>query len=225
VRSAGDAAGAPPFIEGRCVVYARSTTITAQASRIDDGINYVNELMPTMSDIDGCVGMSLLVDRSSRRCIATTSWESESAMRASREEVIPIRERLIDTMGGEIGGVQEWEIAIFHRDHNAPDGAGARVTWARPRQGELDATVDVIKASLLPLLETQQGFCGYSLLIDRDAGLACGTASFDSMERLAATRDFAAQQRAKMAERTGVEIVDVLECELAVHHLRVPELV
>jgi quinol monooxygenase YgiN len=206
-------------------VYARSTTITAQASRIDDGIALVNELMPTMTDIEGCMGVSLLVDRSSRRCIATTSWESETAMRASSDRVRPIRQRLLDTLGEGTHEVREWEIAILHRDHASPDGAGARVTWGRPREGELDATVDVFRSMVLPLLETQPGFCSLSMLVDRPAGMMCGTVSFDSMASLEASRQFASEQRARLSERTGIEIVDVAECELAVHHLRVPELV
>jgi quinol monooxygenase YgiN len=206
-------------------VYARSTTITAQAGRIDDGIAVINELMPTMSDIEGWMGISLLVDRSSRRCIATTSWESESAMRASSQQVKPLRERLLESMGGGSPEIQEWEIALLHRDHNAPDGAGARVTWGRPRQGELDATADMIKTMVMPALESQAGFCSFSLLMNREAGLLCGTASFENMADLEASQDFAAQLRAKLSERTGTEIVDVAECELAVHHLRVPELV
>ena len=69
---------------------ARSTTIMAQPDRIDDGIALINdELMPMMTDIDGYMGVSLLVDRSSGRCIATTSWESDEAMRASSAQVQP----------------------------------------------------------------------------------------------------------------------------------------
>jgi hypothetical protein len=206
-------------------VYARSTTTTAQGGRIDDGIAVINELMPSMSDIEGWMGISMLVDRESRRCIATTSWESESAMRASIEQVKPLRERLVDSMGGGSPEIQEWEIAILHRDHNSPDGAAARVTWGRPRQGGMDATVDVIKTMVMPALESQNGFCSFSLLMNRDAGLLCGTVSFESMADLTATRDLAAQLRAKLSEQTGTEILDVMECELAVHHLRVPELV
>ena len=205
---------------------ARSTTIKAQPDRINDGITLINnELMSMMTDIDGYMGVSLLVDRSNGRCIATTSWESEEAMRASNEQLQPVRQRLLETLGGDDLEVQEWEIAIFHRDHESPAGACARVTWARPRAGQLDAAVDAFKTNVLPRLEDQDGFCSASMLINRESGVLCGTVSFDSMATVEGNRQFGAEQRDKMAEQTGIEFVDVIECELAVHHLRVPELV
>ena len=63
------------------------------------------------------------------------------------------------------------------------------------------------------------------MLINRETGMMCGTVSFDSMATVEGNRKFATEQRTKMTERMGTEFVDVLECELAVHHLRVPELV
>ena len=75
-------------------MYARSTTIQAQPSSIDAAFAHMRDsVMPALEGIDGCVGLSLLVDRTSGRCIATTSWESEEAMRASEESVRPIRDR------------------------------------------------------------------------------------------------------------------------------------
>lgn len=207
-------------------MYARSTTMMAQPDRIDDGIRKVNdELMSMVTDIDGCMGLSLLVDRSTGRCIATSSWESEQAMRASNEQLMPIRQRLLDTLDGDGLEIQQWEIAILHRDHTAPAGACARVTWGRPPAGEIDTTVDAFKANVLPVMEKQSGFCSASMLVNRDAGMVCGTISFDSMSTLESTRELAADLRAKMTERTGIEFVDVMEFELAIHHLRVPELV
>ena len=205
---------------------ARSTTIMAQPDRIDDGIALVNdELMPMVTHIRVCLGLSLLVDRSSGRFIATSSWDSEDAMRASNEQLQPVRQRLLDTLGAADLEVQEWEIAILHRDHESPAGACARVTWARPRAGQLDAAVDAFKTNVLPRLEDQDGFFSASMLINRESGVLCGTVSFDSMATVEGNRQFGAEQRDKMAEQTGIEFVDVIECELAVHHLRVPELV
>jgi hypothetical protein len=205
---------------------ARSTTIMAQPDRIDDGIALVNnELMSMMTDIDGCMGLSMLVDRSTGRCIATSSWHSAEAMRASNQQLQPVRQRLLETLSGNGLEIQEWEIAILHRDHQSPAGACARVTWARPPAGQLDAAVDAFKTNVLPLLEGQAGFCSASMLINREIRMLCGTISFDSMATIEGNREFGAEQRAKMAEQTGVDFVDVIECELAVHHLRVPELV
>ena len=198
----------------------------AQPDRIDDGIALINnELMPMMTDIDGCMGLSMLVDRSTGRCIATSSWHSAEAMRASNPQLQPVRQRLLETLSGNGLEIQEWEIAILHRDHQSPAGACARVTWARPPAGQLDAAVDAFKTNVLPLLEGQPGFCSASMLINREIGMLCGTISFDSMAAIEGSREFAAEQRAKMAEQTGIDFVDVIECELAVHHLRVPELV
>ncbi|MGO9226286.1 MAG: hypothetical protein ACLP4K_22360, partial [Mycobacterium sp.] len=64
-------------------MYARSSTIQAQPSSIDAGIAHVRDtVMPALGGVDGYTGLSLLVDRSSGRCIATSAWQSEEAMRA-----------------------------------------------------------------------------------------------------------------------------------------------
>ena len=63
-------------------MYARSTTIQAQPSSIDAGIAHVRDVvMPALQEVDGCVGVSLLVDRGSGRCIATSLGERSSDAR------------------------------------------------------------------------------------------------------------------------------------------------
>ena len=109
-RWTGGAIGALPRTQRGWIVYARSTTIQAQPSSIDAGIAHVrDEVMPALQAMDGCIGMSLLVDRESGRCIATSAWETEEAMRASAELVRPLRDRAAETFGGT-GRVEEWEI-------------------------------------------------------------------------------------------------------------------
>ena len=71
----GGAAGASPQEKRGWTVYARSTTIQAQPSSIDDGIAFVrSEVMPALTAMDGYIGLSLLVDRESGQCIATSAW-------------------------------------------------------------------------------------------------------------------------------------------------------
>jgi heme-degrading monooxygenase HmoA len=205
-------------------VYARSTTIQAQPSSIDAGIAYVrDEVMPAVMELDGCVGISLLVDRESGRCITTTAWETEQAMRASEDRVAAVRTRAEQAFGGR-ATVEMWEIAVLHRDHRSGDGACVRATWVRAGPNRMDQAIEFYKTSVLPRVEDLEGFCSASLLVDRESGRAVSSVTFDSREAMERNRDQAAELKKSSMQEAGVEELDEGEFELALAHLRVPEL-
>jgi heme-degrading monooxygenase HmoA len=205
-------------------VYARSTTIQAQPSSIDAGVAHLrDEVMPALQGIDGCVGVSLLVDRESGRCIATSAWDTEEAMRASADRIQPIRDRAAEMFGGS-PTVEEWEIAALHRDHRSHDGACVRATWVTSDPARIDQNVEFYKTSVLPELENLDGFCSASLMIDRESGRSVATTSFDSREAMERNRDQSTALKNAKIEEAGVEEADEREFELALAHLRAPEL-
>jgi heme-degrading monooxygenase HmoA len=205
-------------------VYARSTTIDAQPEAIDAGIAYVcDEVMPAVEGMDGCIGMSLLVDRESGRCIATTAWQTEEAMRASANQVAPLRDRAAESFRGS-ASVAMWEIASVHRDHRSAEGACVRATWLKVPNGQMDRSVEFYRDSVLPALQDLEGFCSASLLIDRSSGRAVSSVTFDSAGAMDRNREQARSLRAARLRELGSDQIDVGEFELAVAHLRVPEL-
>ena len=203
-------------------MYARSTTMRVRPEVVDDLTFFIrDDVMPTVTRMDGCVGLSLVIDRDGR-CIATSAWETAEAMHASAERVAGLRERAT-VMFGVTPEVQEWEIAVLHRAHR--DGACARVTWTRTDPANLNRVIDAYRESLMPWWEQTDGFCSNSLLIDRRDGRCVGAVVFDSREAMTRTRDQFTTLREEFAQRMGVEVVEVAEFDLALAHLRVPETV
>ena len=206
-------------------MYARTTTVRVGPQHVDDLVAVArDELMPMVTQLDGSVGLSLLVDRDSGRCITTSAWETEEAMHASAESVRESRERVAERFG-TTPEVQEWEIAVLHRAHRVGDGACARVTWTRTDPGNLDAVIDAYRESLMPWWEQSDGFCSNSLLIDRRDGRCASAVVFESREAMAHTRDQFTTLREEFTRRLGMEILEVAEFDLALAHLRVPETV
>jgi hypothetical protein len=206
-------------------MYARSTTMRGSPKAVDDLIAHMrDEVMPKVTELDGCVGLSLLVDRDTGRCIATSAWETPEAMHASAEQVRALRDRAAERFGAT-PEVQEWEIAVLHRAHRVGDGACARVTWTRTGPANLDTVVDAYRDSLMPWWEETPGFCSNSLMIDRRDGRCAGAVVFDSREAMTHTRDQFTTLREEFAQRMAMEIVEVAEFDLALAHLRVPETV
>jgi hypothetical protein len=205
-------------------VYARSTTVQAQPSSIDAGIAHIRDtVMPALQDIEGCIGVSLLVDRESGRCIATSAWESEEAMRASAEAVRPIRDKAAEMFGGS-AQVEEWDIAVLHRDHRSSEGACVRVTWVKVSPDQVDRGIDFYKMTILPALEELEGFCSASLLVDRASGRAVASAIFDSVDARERNREQLDRLRATGSQEVAAEVLEECDFELALAHLRVPEM-
>jgi heme-degrading monooxygenase HmoA len=205
-------------------MYARSTTVHADPQRIDDGIAYVrDEVMPMVQSMPGCMGLSMLCDRDSGRCIVTTSWDSEESMSASREAVRASRERATEVMGGQFD-VQEWEITVLHRAHQAPEGACCRVTWTRGDRARMDDVTETFRTGLIPRLDDIPGFCSVSMMGDRQTGTGVLTATYDDRASLDRSAEAVQGMREQFTQQMGLEITDVAEFELAIHHLRVPEM-
>ncbi len=227
VGPSGDATGAPAT-SGRCGgMHARSTTIKADPDNLDAGIAFTrDEVMPAIQQIDGCIGLSMLTDRESGRCIVTTSWADADAMRAATEDVHPIR--LMQALGAQGLDIQEWEIAVLHRERPAGDGAGAQVTWARIPPNHLNELLDAYRHNLMPQLQDLMGFDSLSMLVDRRTGRTVSVTAFETCDALALFRRHAKHAkhlREQFAQAMGARITDIAEMDLAVAHLRVPETV
>jgi hypothetical protein len=178
--------------------------------------------MPAVQEMPGSIGLSLLVDRDTGRCIATSAWHDEESMRASEELVHPMRERLVASFGGE-PEVQEWEIAVLHRGHALHDHGAARVTWAQVPGGEMDGFVEAYRTSLMPRIQELPNFRSLSLLADRAGNRVVGTVTFHSRVALEAARDRTRMMREEFTGSVGARVLEVAEMDVALAHLRVPE--
>ncbi|GAB3316060.1 hypothetical protein GCM10027451_32360 [Geodermatophilus aquaeductus] len=206
-------------------MYARSTTVAGTPEKVDDGIAFVcDEVMPALTQMPGCAGLSMLTDRETGRCVVTSSWNDVEAMRASADRVRGLRDRAAEVLGGP-AEVQEWEIAVMHRRSEAPSGACTRVTWWRTDPARIDRVLDGYRDVLVPRMEDYPGFCSVSLMIDREGGRAASAVTFEDREDMDRGRVHARATRDDFARSMKIEITDAAEFDLVLAHLRAPETV
>jgi quinol monooxygenase YgiN len=206
-------------------MYARSTTTRGNPQMIDDAIAYLrDEVMPAVTAMDGCIGLSMMCDRDSGRCIATSAWDSEEAMHNSESGMHDMRMRYAQTMGSE-PEVQEWEIAVLHRKHTAPEGAACRVLWSRGDPATADNVLETFRMAMLPKMEELPGFCSVSLLVNRETGVATTATVYESRDSMNRATEMAKPMREEFMRQMGGEITEIAEFDLVLAHLRVPETV
>ena len=206
-------------------MYARTTTLKSNTESIDAGIaNVRDNVMPELEGIDGYIGLSLLIDRSSGRCIVTTAWKTEEAMRASEEAVREIRQRAAEQFGGGEPDIAEWEIAVLHRNHESREGACVRATWVKVEPDQIERGIDIFKMGVLPALNDHEGLCSVSLLVDRATGRGVSSVAYDSVEALQRNMSKIEELRSASTREASAEVLDECNFELAIAHLHVPEM-
>jgi hypothetical protein len=87
-----------------------------------------------------------------------------------------------------------------------------------------DRIVDIYRTTLLPQIREFEGFCSASFMVNRSTGYAVSSVTFDSYDAMRRTRNLAAVVREQDTRSSSAEVVEVGEYELALAHLRVPEL-
>jgi heme-degrading monooxygenase HmoA len=206
-------------------MYARTNTVRTNPQTIDEGIaNVRDEVMPLVTGMDGCTGLSMLADRNSGRCIITTGWRTEESMHASEEGVRASRERAAQIFG-EMPTVAEWEIAVMHRMHETGDGARTRVLWGHTQPGHLDDLLGTFRMTIMPRMEELPGFASCNMMVDRGTGGMALAITYDSADAMRQADDRAAALRSESKAAMGWEIDEMAEFDLVLAHLRVPETV
>ena len=206
-------------------MYARSSSVLGNPQAIDRATTYLRDkVMPAVMGLDGYVGLSMLADRDSGRCIATTSWRDEAAMHDSEGPLHQLRSRYGEILGGR-AEVQEWEIAVVHRTRPSPEGACARVIWSRRDPRNEDRALDVFRLAVIPRLQELPGFCSVSMLVDRETARAVSSTVYESRDAMERASEHALPLRQEFVRSMGGEITDVAEFDLVLAHLRVPETV
>jgi hypothetical protein len=207
-------------------MHVRSTTVMGDPASIEDGVAFLREkVMQTLQTTKGCLGLSMLADRQSGRCIASTAWETAEAMKATEHQLQASRSAFALAVGGDRPEVQAWEIALVHREHPAGDGAGAQVAWARIQPNHVDDLIAAYRENLMPKLSELPQFCSLSFLVDRRNGRTVSVTCFEDAEALSRVRKEARSMRQQFAQAMAAQIVDVAEMELSLAHLGVPETV
>jgi len=182
--------------------------------------------MPALEGIDGCVGLSLLVDPNVRplHCYQLLGIRGGRCAQARRP------------FGRFVTGPPSfWVVTGRSRNGRSlpciASTARVRAPGSEPRgvkvgPDQIDRGIDFYKMTILPALEELEGFCSASLLVDRASGRAWprrpSTAS-KAMERNKDQLDTIRATGQPGSKRQRV--LDQCDFELAVAHLRVPEMV
>ena len=142
----------------------------------------------------------------------------------SREIVSGIRERAAERFGGT-PEVQEWEIALLHRMHEAPEGACCRVIWTQGDPARMDGIVEGFRMAVVPRVDDLPGFCSMSVLVDREGGRCVVASTYENRTSMERATDQAMAMREQFTRQMGMEVLEVEPFELVLAHLRVPETV
>lgn len=205
-------------------MYARTTTVRGAPHAVDDGIARIrDQVWPELRLRPGCIGLSMLADRDSGRCIITTAWTSDEPTHPASDSAGSLPDQAAEVLGGT-PEVSCWEIARVHRFRPSGEGACAQVTWGATRPEHLDRDLDVFTYSMTPELEDVPGFCSVSQLVDRAGGRSATAVSFVSRTAMTRAHRQIEAMRQEYAHMTGVDVLEVADFDLVLAHLRVPEM-
>jgi heme-degrading monooxygenase HmoA len=101
-------------------MHARVTTLEVPPDRMDATRHVREQVVPRLSQMEGFKGFVALGSRQRGKLQGVAFWESEEALRATDEAVVPIREGAAAASGGTVAGVEEFEVSVFEAPSAGP---------------------------------------------------------------------------------------------------------
>jgi heme-degrading monooxygenase HmoA len=91
---------------------------------MDDAKRHLQErVLPQLREMEGFKGFVALGSSQSGKLQGVAFWESEEALRATDEAVVPVREGVAEATGGTVVSVEEYEVFVNEAPSAGPLGA------------------------------------------------------------------------------------------------------
>ena len=91
----------------------------------------------------------------------------------------------------------------------------ARVSYIQAQADRIDDVVAQVESDVVPTLKGQDGFKGFTVLVDRDSGQVVGISFWESEDAMRASEEVADQSRREAADTAAAP-------EPRVHRFEVP---
>ena len=92
----------------------------------------------------------------------------------------------------------------------------ARQTTVQGDPSNLDSAIQRVRDDVLPALQSSDGFKGFTLMADREAGMLVGVSYFESREALEASEEAVRGPREETARSAGTSDIDVRFFEVVI---------
>jgi hypothetical protein len=106
-----------------------------------------------------------------------------------------------------------------------PEGAAARVISTRAPLGQADRSIDAFRSIIVPRVGDLAGFCSISFFVNRETGRCSIATVYEDRQTRSRSKGQAQAMREEFTQHMGMHVTDVTEYDVALSHLRVPELV
>lgn len=83
------------------------------------------------------------------------------------------------------------------------------ITFSGADPEKRDFAVETIKETVIPMLQTYDGFAGYLAFYDADNGKATGIILWDSKDAAEAAEETLVERRAQISSRIGLQVESV----------------
>ena len=104
-------------------MHTRVTTLEVPPDRMDEAKRHLQErVLPQLRQMEGFEGFVALGSSQSGKLQGVAFWESEEALRATDEAVVPVREGVAKATGGTVVSVEEYEVFVNEAPSAGPLG-------------------------------------------------------------------------------------------------------
>ena len=205
-------------------MFLRTTVVDAEPARVDLGTAFVRDrVQPLVGALDGSLGLTFAVHRPTGRTLISTLWRTKAAMAATRRLLASIREEAALVMAGAVTPAEEWEVAELFRARPARAGQATRTTRLAFDPRDAESLVEAFRTTGVPSMALIDDFVSAELVIGPDAGAGLALVTFGDRDTLEASRRAAAEIRQVTLDKARAKATEVLEAEITVCELNLPD--